>query len=108
MEGGDQYSSAVVLGVVLAVGLILFFLIVLLGRAVWRWLTGSGKQSRLKAKQEPKLEAPKQLNPTGILASDLFVIRTNLNAVSRQIEDLERSLRLEQASSVKEQASTRD
>jgi hypothetical protein len=108
MEGSGQYSSAVVLGIVLAVGLILFFLAVLLGRAVWRWITGTGRQSRLNQKQEPKLEAPEQINATGVSASDLFVIRSNLNAVTRQIEDLERRLRLKQSGIVRELASTRD
>jgi 5-bromo-4-chloroindolyl phosphate hydrolysis protein len=108
MDLGDQYSSAVMLGVVLAVGLILFFTVVLLGRAVWRWITGSGKQSRQEQKQELRHEGAQQINPIGLSAADLFVIRSNLNAVARQIEDLERRLRLEQPHTVRELASTRD
>ncbi len=108
MEGSDQYSSAVVLGIVLAVGLILFFLALLLGHAVWRWITGYGRRSRLDQKQESKFEAPEQIHPTGVSASDLFVIRSNLNAVARQIEDLERRLRLKQPDIAKVLASTRD
>jgi 5-bromo-4-chloroindolyl phosphate hydrolysis protein len=108
MELGDQYSSAVLPGVVLAVGLILFFIFVMLGRALWRWVAGSGKQGRQEQKQEPRYEGAQQINPVGLSAADLFVIRSNLNAVARQIEDLERRLRLEQPRNVRELASTRD
>jgi hypothetical protein len=108
MELGDQYSSAVLLGVVLAVGLILFFIFVMLGRALWRWVTGSGKQGRQEQKQESRCEGAQQINPVGLSAADLFVIRSNLNALARQIEDLERRLRLEQPRNVRELASTRD
>jgi hypothetical protein len=108
MEMGDQYSSAVLLGVVLAVGLILFFIVVLLGRAVWRWIMGSGKQGRRNQKQEPSFEGAGQINPAALSAADLFVIRSNLNSVARQIEDLERRLRLEQSRNVRELAATRD
>jgi hypothetical protein len=93
MDGIDQPGSAVTLGIVLAVGIGVFFLAVWLIRAVWRWMTG-GSPKRRDLRQETKLELAQPTNASGVSASDLFVIRSNLNAVARQVEDLERRLRL--------------
>ncbi|WP_114945876.1 hypothetical protein [Microvirga calopogonii] len=93
MDGSDQLGSAVTLGIVLAVGLILFSLIAWLGLAIWRWIAGSGSKSKKQA-SEPKLDLGPSIDASGVSASDLFVIRSNLNAVARQVEDLERRLRL--------------
>jgi hypothetical protein len=91
----DQLTAVGLLGVALALGLGLLVLIVLLARQVWRWVTGARPQNSqvhgVPSKQDPGSEtAP--FPPT--IASDLFTIRSNLAAVSRQIEDLERKLRL--------------
>ena len=93
MDGSDQLGSAVMLGIVFAVGLVLFFLAAWLVRAVWRWMTGSGSKPKDQGR-EPELGLSQSIGATGVSASDLFVIRSNLNAVARQVEDLERRLRL--------------
>jgi hypothetical protein len=91
----DQLAAVGVLGVALALGLGLLVLLVLLVRQVWRWVTGARPQNsqvhRGPSKREPGSETA--AFPSAI-ASDLFTIRSNLAAVSRQIEDLERKLRL--------------
>jgi hypothetical protein len=89
----DQLGSAVTLGIVVAVGPGVFFLVALLLRAVWRWITGSRRKPKAEM-QEPKLELAQPTSASGVSASDLFVIRSNLNAVARHVEDLERRLRL--------------
>jgi hypothetical protein len=100
MDGSDQLGSAVTTGIVLAVGLMLFLLLAWLARAVWRWVTGGGSNPKAQRK-ELKLELGRSLGEVGVSASDLFVIRSNLNAVARQVEDLERRLRLETSSRAK-------
>jgi hypothetical protein len=91
MGGSDQLGSAVTLGLVLAVGLILFSLVAWLVLAIWRWVAGSGSKPK---DGEPKFDLTPAIGASGVSASDLFVIRSNLNAVARQVEDLERRLRL--------------
>jgi hypothetical protein len=90
----DQLAAVGVLGVALALGLGLLFLLVLLARQTWRWVTGAHPQNSqghgTLSNQDPGSETA--FPPT--IASDLFTIRSNLAAVSRQIEDLERKLRL--------------
>lgn len=108
MDGSDQLGSVVTLGIGLAVGLMLFLLIAWLVRAIWRWMIGEGRQVDRGREQEPKFDPVKPIGPSGVSASDLFVIRSNLNAVARQIEDLERRLRLEPARRSKEMAASRD
>jgi hypothetical protein len=93
MDGSDQLGSAVTLGIVMAVGIVAFFVAAWLIRAVWRWMTG-GSPKRRDLRQETKFELAQPTNASGVSASDLFVIRSNLNAVARQVEDLERRLRL--------------
>jgi predicted RND superfamily exporter protein len=104
MDASDQLGSAVLLGIVLAVGLVLFFLAAWLVRVAWRWMV-EGSSQRTEQKQEPK---PEVAQPSGVSASDLFVIRSNLNAVARQVEDLERRLRLERPGRATELVSPRD
>jgi hypothetical protein len=91
MDVSDQLGSAVTLGIVVAVGLGVFFLVALLLRAVWRWITGSRRKPKAEM-QEPELAQP--TSASGVSASDLFIISSNLNAVARHVEDLERRLRL--------------
>jgi hypothetical protein len=94
MGEGGQLSSAVMLGVALALGLLVFFVVAVLIRAMWRWMLG-GTQKGRSERQEPQFEATRLSGASGLSASDLFVIKTNLSAVVRQVEDLERRLRLE-------------
>jgi hypothetical protein len=73
----------------------LLSLLVLMARQVWRWVTGARRHnSQVRgdpSTQDPGLETAPY---PSTIASDLFTIRSNLAAVSRQIEDLERKLRL--------------
>ena len=79
-----------VLGAAAALGLGLVFGAAVLVRGLFRWAAGTGS-----ARKPPRVGAaggPPPL-PGPLAASDLFAIRSNLDAVSRQIEDLERKLR---------------
>ncbi|MBA1156721.1 hypothetical protein [Microvirga mediterraneensis] len=106
MGGSDQLGAAVTLGIVLAVGLLLFVLVALIVRAIWRWIAGSGSKPKNQG-DEPMLDVKPAIGTSGVSASDLFVIRTNLNAVARQVEDLERRLRLASGDQVKAVESSR-
>jgi hypothetical protein len=108
MDGANQLGSVVTLGIILAVGLMLFFLCAWLVRGIWRWMTGGGRQARDTQKQEPRFDPIKPINISGVSAADLFVVRSNLNAVARQIEDLERRLRLDPSARAKQEASSRN
>jgi hypothetical protein len=107
MDWSDQLGSVVTLGIVLAIGLVLFFLAACLIRAVWRWMIGSGSK-HTDQRPEPGLELLQSIDASGVSASDLFIIRSNLNAVARQVEDLERRLRLERSGRAKELVSACD
>ncbi|MBQ0823834.1 hypothetical protein HPT29_015645 [Microvirga terrae] len=108
MDGSDQLGSAVTLGIVLAVGVVLVLLLIWLVRAVWRWMMGDTRSAKKAQKQEPVADPVKPIGSAGVTASDLFVVRSNLNAIARQVEDLERRLRLEGGARTKEMAATRD
>ena len=56
---------------------------------------GRPSQKQKPPEQVSTREQGSRLSDTGpVSAADLYVIRSNLNAVSRQVEDLERKLRL--------------
>jgi hypothetical protein len=88
----NHLSSAVMLGIVLVVGLLMCLILFWLVRSTWRWIVGSDQRNRTDPRQELEFGSTQPVSATGISASDLFVIRSNLNAVARQIEDLERRL----------------
>jgi hypothetical protein len=50
MDVSDQLGPAVTLGIVVAVGLGVFFLVALLLRAVWRWITGAAESLKRRGK----------------------------------------------------------
>jgi hypothetical protein len=108
MEMGDHLSSAMTLGIALPVGLLSCLMLFWFVRSTWRWIVGKDQGSTSDQWREPEKASGQPLSASGVSASDLFVIRSNLNAVARQIEDLERRLRFEQSHKVKELASTRD
>ncbi|RDI50396.1 hypothetical protein [Microvirga subterranea] len=91
---GDQLIVVVLLGAILAIGLALLLLLMLLAKRTWNWITGDRLQPH-KREVQPSNAAPISgaASTAGITATDLFVIRSNLEAVSRQIEDLEHKLR---------------
>jgi membrane protein implicated in regulation of membrane protease activity len=90
-----QLIAISLMGVALAFGISLFYLLVLLAKWTWRWVAGTRPQS-----QQPQTRTPQQelgseaAYAAPVSASDLYVIRSNLDAVARQIEDLERKLKL--------------
>ena len=92
--GWEQMLALAALAAAASVGLGLVFLAAVLVRGLFRWAAGTGAPAarhRVEAVGAP-------LPPPGALAaSDLFAIRSNLDAVSRQLEDLERKLRLSPA-----------
>ena len=91
----DQLTAVGLLGVSLALGLGLLFLLVLLARQMWRWVTGARRQNSQVRGDHSRQDPGSETAPyPSTIASDLFTIRSNLAAVSRQIEDLERKLRL--------------
>jgi len=71
-------------------------------------MIGGSRQTRNASKQEPQFDPIKPINTSGVSAADLFVVRSNLNAVARQVEDLERRLRLQPLAGARETASSRD
>ncbi len=72
-----------------------------LARRLWVWIVGKPAQSGPDQQKDRNLEATGSTGTTEVTASDLFVIRSNLNAVGRQVEDLERRLRLGSAENTK-------
>jgi hypothetical protein len=88
-----QLIAISLMGVALAFGLGLFYLLVRLARWTWRWVAGARPQ-------QPRARTPQQelgsdtAYAAPVSASDLYVIRSNLDAVARQVEDLERKLTL--------------
>ncbi len=93
MDETFQLGSAVVISIVIAIGLIFFFVFMWVVRVVWRWMTGSSSKAR-DQRQEPKFALAQTSGASGVSASDLFVIRSNLNPVPPQDEHLEPRLRL--------------
>ena len=86
----EQMLAVAVLGAAAAAGLGIMLVLALLLRGLWRWALGNGLSKSSNQPQAGGLPAP-LLNP--LAASDLLAIRSNLDAVSRQIEDLEKKLR---------------
>jgi hypothetical protein len=86
----DQMLAVAILGAAAAVGLGVVFLASRLVRALLRWVVGANSAN---AVVEPEPAARNPSLPQPVCASDLFAVRSNLDAVSRQLEDLERKLR---------------
>lgn len=87
----SQVSAIGVLAAAAAVCIVLVVGIIGLLRRLWRWIAGEA-QPRETPKAPAKLEA---VSPdSAVSASDIFAVRSNLAAVSRQLEDLENRLRL--------------
>ena len=97
-----QLIAVSFMGAALAFGIGLFYLLVLLVKRTWMWVAGASpqphKQQNHTPQQEPSAGAAYD---APITASDLYVIKSNLAAVSRQVEDLERKLRLNEAHGTK-------
>jgi hypothetical protein len=90
-----QLIAISLMGVALAFGLGLFYLLVRLARWTWRWVAGARPQSQQQRARTPQQELGSDTAYAApVSASDLYVIRSNLDAVARQVEDLERRLNL--------------
>ncbi|MFC5483202.1 hypothetical protein ACFPNZ_09280 [Microvirga aerilata] len=90
---GDQLIAISLMGVALAFGTGLFYLLVLLAKRIWTWVAGTRPQQQQNQTSQQEFSS-EVAQAAPITASDLYVIRSNLDAVSRQVEDLERKLRL--------------
>jgi hypothetical protein len=88
--GWDQMVAVALLTIAAAVGIGTLLLALSLIRALIRWIVGAGV-SNDAALKEPVGSSALLSHP--VSASDLFAVRSNLDAVSRQLEDLERKLR---------------
>jgi hypothetical protein len=88
--GWDQMVAVALLTIAAAVGIGTLLLALSLIRALIRWIVGAGV-SNDAALKEPVGSSALLSHP--VSASDLFAVRSNLDAVSRQLEDLEKKLR---------------
>jgi hypothetical protein len=86
----DQMLAVALLAAAAAVGLGLVALTFRLVSGFIKWALGAETANR-PARSEPA--APVALPAQPVCASDLFAVRSNLDAVSRQLEDLEKKLR---------------
>jgi hypothetical protein len=90
-----EWSQVSALGVLAAGAAILIVLalgLVSLVRRLGRWIAGG--TSAPEADQSAGKPADPVIPDPIVTASDLFAVRSNLNAVARQLEDLESRLRL--------------
>jgi hypothetical protein len=88
--GWDQMVAVALLTIAAAVGIGTLMLVVSLIRALIRWIVGASVSNDV-ALLEPVGSSALLSHP--VSASDLFAVRSNLDAVSRQLEDLEKKLR---------------
>jgi hypothetical protein len=87
----SQVSALGVIAAAVAVCIVLVFGVVGLVRRVWTWVAGD---RRLRETSKVSTTPEAILAGGVVTASDIFAIRSNLAAVSRQLEDLESKLRL--------------
>jgi hypothetical protein len=88
--GWDQMMAVALLTIAAAVGIGTVIVALRLMRALIRWVAGASG-SHAVVVREPATSTT--LLPHPVSASDLFAVRSNLDAVSRQLEDLENKLR---------------
>jgi hypothetical protein len=91
-----DWDQAVAIGTLIGCAVLAFgvlFALLRLARSVGRWVFGG---SRPPPAPSPSDRPAAPFDPA-VTAADLVAIRSNLSAVSRQIEDLERKLRLSAA-----------
>lgn len=95
-----DWDQAVAIGILIICALLalgVFFALLRLATGVGRWVSGG---SRPPSSPPPAARPAAPFDAT-VTAADLVAIRSNLDAVSRQIEDLERRLRLSAAASAR-------
>jgi hypothetical protein len=93
-----QLIAISLIGAALAFGIGVFYLLVLLAKWTCRWVAGTGPQTQQPRTQTPQKELVSEGDHVApVSASDLYVIRSNLNAVARQVEGLEQKLKLSEA-----------
>ena len=90
MEVGDQMLAVALLAIAAAAGIGTLLLALSLVRALIRWIVGAGGSNDLAGHEPP---ASSTVASPPVSASDLFAVRSNLDALSRQLEDLEKKLR---------------
>jgi hypothetical protein len=89
----DKAMAIAILAAAAALGIVLVLVVLGLARSALRWVAAQGKPKarRAEAKMVP-IRAGSIDSP--VSASDLYAVRANLDAVSRQLADLEMKLRL--------------
>ena len=90
----EQLTAIAALGGAVLVLLAVAFLIARSVRDLFRWIAGAKTP---KGDTGPVRSAGTALLPHLVSASDLYAVRANLDAVSRQLADLEAKLRLASA-----------
>jgi hypothetical protein len=96
-DGTTAQVVVTTVGALIALGLVVFYLVMLLARRIWRWITGSGKAvSKEAARSADSVIIPLPLS-RDVTSADFLVVKSNLMAVMRQIEDLERRSRAQGA-----------
>lgn len=86
----NQAAAVGALATFALVGLALLYALLHLARGAAWWISGAQRASH---PVEPAARGPGRSDPV-VTAADLLAIRSNLMAVTRQIEDLERRIRL--------------
>ena len=91
----ERVTAFAVLGAALALGVGIVLGLIYLVRGVLRWVFGERSQNpgRKRADRLPKAA---ETGPSGpfVTASDLYAIRANLDVAMRQIESLEKRLKV--------------
>jgi hypothetical protein len=94
MSTGFDLQGLAFLGVAAATAIILAFSVIRLLGGVWSWIFSAG-QSRKRARAEAVSDVPLNLaSDPRLTATQILAIKSNLDAVSRQLADLELKLRL--------------
>jgi hypothetical protein len=86
----SQISALGVLAAAAAVCVVLLVGFVSLLRRMGKWIAGGNRPREAQTSVKPEAVSSDSV----VTASDIFAIRSNLAAVSRQLEDLENKLRL--------------
>src|SRR3954449_456840 len=93
ITGGFDLKGLALLGIAAAIAIILAFGVIRLCRGLWRWMFAASRTGQ-GARTEPASAAPSSVvaDPR-LTATHILAIRSNLDAVSRQLADLELKLR---------------
>jgi hypothetical protein len=92
--GGFDLQGLAFLGIAAATAIILAFSVIRLLGGVWNWIFSAG-QVRERVRAEAVSAVPlDDVSDPKLTATQILAIKSNLDAVSRQLADLELKLRL--------------